>query len=48
MPLSFEPSLTFSPATRRAQIACRNSFPYRLGMDYPLVAHDQTLISLDR
>jgi hypothetical protein len=30
-------------ATRRLQTARRNSGGYRLGMDYLLVAHDQTL-----
>ena len=35
------------PATSRSQAARRNSLPYCLGMDYLLVAHDQTLTTLD-
>ncbi len=39
--------MTFSPATRRALTALRNSGAYRLGMDYLLVAHDLTLTRSD-
>ena len=47
-PSSLDSDTTFSPATRRAHTARRNSRGYRLGMDYLLVAHDPTLITLAR
>jgi hypothetical protein len=45
-PSSSASELTLSPATSRVHTALRNSLSYRLGMDYLLVAHDQTLITL--
>jgi hypothetical protein len=47
-PSSSKSEFAFRSATRRAQTARRNSLAYRLGMDYLLVVHDQTLITLVR